>query len=225
MSVAPPAPIGLRGARALGVRGQDEMASAALPQIAMGEPVSTAAARVDRSGERALVEACQRGDRDAFDTLVTRYQRNLYRLCYRYVNDHSDANDLAQEAFLKAYKAIGRFRGDAAFSTWLYRIAVNTCLNFRAARKPQSEPLAESLADGRRGVGEDIEQRERAARVRAAVERLPEKQRLTLILKIYQDLTHEQVAEILGSSVGTVKANLFHALGNLRRLLKAGETS
>ncbi len=201
------------------------MATAALPQIAMGEPVSTAAARVDRSEERALVAACQRGERDAFDALVTRYQRSVYRLCYRYVNDHSDANDLAQEAFLKAYKAIGRFRGEAAFSTWLYRIAVNSCLNFRAARKPQTEPLADSLADGRRGVGEDLEQRERAARVRAAVERLPEKQRLTLILKIYQDLTHEQVAEILGSSVGTVKANLFHALGNLRRLLHAGGTS
>jgi RNA polymerase sigma-70 factor (ECF subfamily) len=201
------------------------MATEALPQIAMGEPVSTAAARVDRSEERALVEACQRGEREAFDVLVTRYQRHVYRLCYRYVNDHSDANDLAQEAFLKAYKAIGRFRGDAAFSTWLYRIAVNTCLNFRAARKPQAEPLAESLADGRRGVGEEIERRERAGRVREAVERLPEKQRLTLILKIYQDLTHEQVAEILGSSVGTVKANLFHALGNLRRLLQAGGTS
>ncbi|MGE0453792.1 MAG: RNA polymerase sigma factor [Vicinamibacteria bacterium] len=201
------------------------MATAALPRIAMGEPVSTAAARVDKSEERALVEACQRGDRDAFDALVTRYQRDVYRLCYRYVNDHSDANDLAQEAFLKAYRAIGRFRGEAAFSTWLYRIAVNSCLNFRAARKPQAEPLADSLVDGRRGVGEDLEQRERAARVRAAVERLPERQRLTLILKIYQDLTHEQVAEILGSSVGTVKANLFHALGNLRRLLRAGGTS
>ena len=68
------------------------------------------------------VEACQRGEREAFDRLVQRYQRDVYRLCYRYVNNHHDANDLAQEAFLKAYRAIGRFRRDSSFSTWLYQI-------------------------------------------------------------------------------------------------------
>jgi len=170
-----------------------------------------------REDDREAVESCQRGEREAFDRLVERYQRDIYRLCYRYVNNHEDANDMAQEAFLKAYKAIGRFRGDSSFSTWLYRIAVNTCLNFRAARKPEALELPEALTDGKVAASERLENEERSARVREAVSRLPEKQRATLILKIYHDLTHEEVAGILGSTVGTVKANLFHALGNLRK--------
>ena len=181
------------------------------------------AARVSRSRpreeDREAIEASQRGDREAFDRLVERYQRDVYRLCYRYVNDHHDASDLAQEAFLKAYRAIGRFRGDSAFATWLYRIAVNTCLNFRAARKLPSEPLEDDVPDRGRGVVARLEDEELSQQVREAVSRLPEKQRATLILKIYHDLTHEEVAAILGSSVGTVKANLFHALGNLRKAM------
>jgi RNA polymerase sigma-70 factor (ECF subfamily) len=184
------------------------------------------AARVSRSSpredDREAIAAAQAGDREAFDRLVERYQRDVYRLCYRYVNDHHDASDLAQEAFLKAYKAIGRFRGDSAFSTWLYRIAVNTCLNFRATRKLPTGPLEEDVPDRGRGVVARLEDEELSAQVREAVSRLPEKQRATLILKIYHDLTHEEVAAILGSSVGTVKANLFHALGNLRKAMGRG---
>ncbi len=172
-----------------------------------------------RADDREAVEACQRGEREAFDRLVERYQRDIYRLCYRYVNNHDDANDMAQEVFLKAYRAIGRFRGDSAFSTWLYRIAVNTCLNFRAARRPEAQELPEALPDRARGVAERLESDELSARIRAAVSRLPEKQRAAVILKIYHELTHEEVAGILGSTVGTVKANLFHALGKLRKLM------
>jgi RNA polymerase sigma-70 factor (ECF subfamily) len=169
--------------------------------------------------DREAILACQKGDRTAFDRLVERHQREIYRLCFRYVNNHEDASDLAQDAFVKAYKAIGRFRGDSAFSTWLYRIAVNTCLNFRAARRMAQEELSETLADPRAPVTQTMVEREQASRVRDAVSRLPEKQKATLILKIYHDLTHEEVAGILGSSVGTVKANLFHAVGNLRKML------
>ena len=182
-------------------------------------PAVRSALRMD---DREAVEASQRGDREAFDTLVERYQRDIYRLCYRYVNDAQDANDMAQEVFLKAYKAIGRFRGDSSFSTWLYRIGVNTCLNFRSGRRPEVEELSEALPDKGPGALAVLEQEERAASVRAAVARLPEKQRATLILKIYHELTHEEVAAIVGSSVGTVKANLFHALGNLRKMLRVG---
>ncbi len=174
-----------------------------------------------REDDRQAIAACQRGEREAFDRLVERYQRDVYRLCYRYVNNHHDANDMAQDVFLKAYKAISKFRGDSAFSTWLYRIAVNTCLNFRASRKLASEELSEHLADGSPGVARRLEDEERSRKVREAVSRLPEKQRATLILKIYHDLTHEEVASILGASIGTVKANLFHALGNLRKILGA----
>jgi RNA polymerase sigma-70 factor, ECF subfamily len=188
-------------------------ASEGLPGIAF-----TSALRED---DRQAIEACRRGEREAFDRLVERYQRDVYRLCYRFVNNHEDANDLAQEAFVKAYRALDRFRGDSAFSTWLYRIAVNACLNYRAAKKPRADEIPDSLADPRPRADEGILSDERSRVVRAAIERLPEKQRATVILKTYHDLSHEEVASVLGSTVGTVKANLFHGLANLKKILVA----
>ncbi len=184
-------------------------------------PLGLAAPAVapSREDERALVDACRQGEREAFDRLVVKYQRDIYRLCYRYVDTHEDANDLAQEAFLKAWRAIGRFRGESRFSTWLYRIAVNACLNHRALRRPATEELPDSLPDPGRGALSAVETKDQSRRVREAVARLPERQRATLILKVYQELSHEEVAAVLGTSVGTVKSNLFHALANLRRLL------
>lgn len=173
----------------------------------------------DRDGERDLVRACQAGDREAFDRLVERHQRDVYRLCYRYLGNHEDASDLAQETFLRAWRALGRFRGESGVSTWLYRIAVNACLNHRAARRPLTQGLQDRFADPRCDAQAGVETRDQARQVRAAVERLPDRQRATLILKVYQELTHEAVSEVLGTSVGTVKSNLFHALANLRRLL------
>jgi len=198
------------------------MSAQVLPAIGLAELHDPVRVNVtDRDDDREAILACQRGDRAAFDRLVDRHQRAIYRLCYRYVNNHEDASDLAQDSFVKAYKAIGRFRGDSAFSTWLYRIAVNTCLNFRSARRMAQEELSETLADPGAPVVQRMQERELSQQVREAVARLPEKQRATLILKIYHDLTHEEVAGILGSSVGTVKANLFHAVGNLRKMLGA----
>jgi RNA polymerase sigma-70 factor (ECF subfamily) len=195
------------------------------------EPAILAASKVeprlrpDRRADQEAILACQRGEREAFSRLVERYQRDVYRLCYRYVNNHHDANDMAQEVFLRAYRAISKFRGESAFSTWLYRIAVNTCLNFRSLKRLPQEPLSEALPDGAPAAADEMLRRERAELVRAAVSRLPEKQRATLILKVYHDLTHEEVAGILGSSIGTVKANLFHALNNLRKALAQGRAS
>ena len=192
----------------------------ALP-LGLASSVPGGEASLERDAERAAIAACRRGEREAFDALVARYQRPIYRLCYRYVNNHEDANDLAQDAFLKAWRAISGFRGESAFSTWLYRIAVNACLNHRALKRPLTQELPEVLVDPRPGAEAEAERGDDARRIRAAVSRLPDRQRATLILKIYHDLTHEEVAEILGSSVGTVKANLFHALANLRRQMGA----
>jgi RNA polymerase sigma-70 factor (ECF subfamily) len=181
----------------------------------------TAGARVP-AADAGDVAAARGGDREAFDRLVQRYEREVYRLCYRYVNAHHDASDLAQEAFIKAWKALPSFRGDSAFSTWLYRITVNTCLTFRTASRPRTEEITDRLPDARPGAAAGVERDERARIVREAVSRLPDKQRATLILRMYHELSHQEIAEIMGSTVGTVKANLFHALANLRRLLPDG---
>ena len=186
---------------------------------AAGASAEADARQAARLADRETVAACQRGDREAFDRLVERHQREVYRLCYRYVGHHEDANDLAQEAFLRAWRSIGRFRGESAFSTWLYRIAVNACLNHRALKRVPTQDLPETLPDPSRGAQSRAEAEDEARRVRGAIARLPEKQRATLILKLYHDLSHEEVASVLGSSVGTVKSNLFHALGNVKRLL------
>jgi RNA polymerase sigma-70 factor (ECF subfamily) len=172
-----------------------------------------------REAERKAVEACQRGDAEAFGLLVSRHQRAIYRLCYRYLGNQQDADDVAQEVFFKAFRSIGRFRAESALATWLYRIAVNTCLNFRSSRRELHAELPDQLPDRSPGISERLEERERRAQVQKAVERLPERQKATLILKVYQELSHEEVAAILGVSVGTAKANLFHALANLRRQL------
>jgi RNA polymerase sigma-70 factor (ECF subfamily) len=176
--------------------------------------------------DEALVQACLSGRRAAFDVIVERHRRQVYKVCYRFAGNHEDASDLAQEVFVRAYRALATFKGRAALATWLYRIAVNRCLNHVAGRPPAPEPLdVREHVDVRSDRPDaSLLRRERAAEVRAAIARLPKKQRATLILRVYHELPHEQIARILGSSVGAVKANFFHAMGNLRKLLQEGRT-
>ncbi len=177
-------------------------------------------------GDRALVRICLEGRPEAFDALVERYQRAVYRLCRRFAPAHEDALDLSQEVFLRAFKGLDRFRGDAALSTWLYRIAVNVCLNRAAARPPRAVPLdaAAPLAAGEEDAAARLERRGRRDRVRAAIARLPARQRATIILRVYHELPHEEIAAVLGTTVGASKANLFHALRSLKRRLSGDGT-
>jgi RNA polymerase sigma-70 factor, ECF subfamily len=172
--------------------------------------------------DATLVAACLAGERGAFDVVVSRHQRQVYRLCYRYVGNHEDAADLAQDVFVRAFKGLKSFKGQSALATWLYRIAVNVCLNRIAVKAPRLEPIDHRDRVDHRAERPDsaLLRSERMEEVRAAIQQLPRKQRATLILRVYHDLPHEQIAGILGSSVGAAKANFFHALANLRRLLK-----
>lgn len=168
-----------------------------------------------------LVRACLAGHRSAFDPIVERHRRRVYQVCYRFAGNHADASDLAQETFIRAFRGLHGFKGHASLATWLYRIAVNVSLSKSAVKTPRFEVL-ESRYAGRSVELPDaaLLRGERATAVRAAIAQLPKKQRATLILRVYHDLRHDEIATILGSSVGTVKANFFHALANLKKLLK-----
>jgi RNA polymerase sigma-70 factor, ECF subfamily len=189
--------------------------------VATPGPVASPAVDLSALDDRALVVAATGGDRAAFDVLVRRHQRVVYGVCYRFSGDHADASDLAQDAFVRAYRGLARFKGDAAFGTWLYRIAVNVCLTRAAVKTPALDPIEPlELADLAGDRPDDpLRRAEDTARVKAAIARLPEKQRLTVILRVYHELPHDAIARTLGSTVGTVKANFFHALQNLRKLL------
>jgi RNA polymerase sigma-70 factor (ECF subfamily) len=169
-----------------------------------------------------LVALCLAGRRAAFDVIVERHRRQVYQLCYRYVGNHEDAADLAQDAFIRAFKGLKGFKGASSLATWLYRIAVNVCLNRLALKTPKGEPFEPTERVDLRAERPDVAllRDERAAEVRAAIGQLPPKQRATLVLRVYHDLPHEEIAGILGTSVGAAKANLFHALANLKKLLR-----
>ncbi|MGH9372145.1 MAG: RNA polymerase sigma factor [Vicinamibacterales bacterium] len=177
---------------------------------------------MQNADDRVLVDACLAGDKASFDVLVERHRKQVYQVCYRFTGNHDDASDLAQDVFIRIYRALATFKGRSAFSTWVYRIAVNVCLNRVSARQPAIEPLGtREHEDTGTELPEDTALRaERAATVRAAIARLPRKQRATMILRVYHELPHDQIAAMLGSSVGAVKANFFHALANLRKLLQ-----
>jgi RNA polymerase sigma-70 factor (ECF subfamily) len=171
--------------------------------------------------DSALVAAVQAGDTAAFDEIVARHRRAVYQVCHRFVNNHEDASDLAQEAFVRAWKGLPAFKGESALSTWLYRIAVNVSLNRLSAKRLDVEPLLSDRFEDRsaEAPGAGLVREERKAAVRRAIAALPDKQRATLILRAYHDMSHQEIADVLGSSVGAVKANFFHALANLKKIL------
>src|SRR3954471_16630308 len=155
---------------------------------------------VTNQTDAELVRACLAGERQAFDVLVERHQRHVYQLCYRFAGNHEDASDLTQDVFVRAYRGLKGFKGQASLGTWLYRIGVNVCLNKVGAKTPKPSPLDpllaasdERIASGAESATEALLRGERAQQVRAAIARLPKKQRSTLILRIYHELPHEEI--------------------------------
>ncbi len=174
--------------------------------------------------DQELVQKVRNGDRRAFTVLMRRYQERVYWVARRIVGSHDDADDVTQEAFVKAFVGLGDFRGDASFYTWLYRIAVNLSLN--SVRKRQVlNYLGESAILSRiLPRGEDpereVEFRDLQSRLEKAVAQLPEKQRAVFVLRHYEELSYEEIAQILKTSVGGLKANYFHALKKVQQYLK-----
>jgi len=162
------------------------------------------------------------GETAAFELLVRRYQQTILRLTQRMTRNVEDAEDLAQDAFVQAYRFLANFHGQSSFSTWLYRIAVNLCLNhLRATRREDPMEVNGNVPDAREDSLARLLAAERDRALAAAIEELPPQQRATLTLRVYQGLGHREIAEILDCAEGTAKANYFHAIRTLQRKLDA----
>jgi RNA polymerase sigma-70 factor (ECF subfamily) len=176
----------------------------------------------ERQVDQELVERVQRGDKKAFDLLVLKYQHKVANLVSRYVRDSSETLDVTQEAFIKAYRALPNFRGDSAFYTWLYRIAINTAKNFLVAqgrRPPSSDIEAETVEQMDIGTRlqenstpeNSLLQDEIAETVHRAIDELPDDLRTAITLRELQGMSYDEIASTMSCPVGTVRSRIFRA--------------
>jgi RNA polymerase sigma-70 factor (ECF subfamily) len=180
--------------------------------------------RMEPRPDLELVQEVRNGNRQAFTELMRRYQQRVYWSARRIVGTHEEADDVVQEAFIKAYVSLGDFRGDSSFFTWLYRIAVNLSLN--AVRKRQvisylreSEIINRFLPSGD-DPSRDVEEQELNSRLERAVRDLPEKQKLVFMMRYFDGMPYDEISKVLKTSVGGLKANYFHALRKVQEALK-----
>jgi RNA polymerase sigma-70 factor, ECF subfamily len=187
----------------------------------------------DNGADKQLVERVQRGDKQAFDLLVLKYQHRIIKLVSRYIRDPNGAMDVAQDAFLKAYRALPNFRGESAFYTWLYRIAINTAKNYLVM---QSRHLLETevIPENEEGEQFEIESTlkeystpenmvltdEIQATIVAAIDDLPDDLRTAILLREVEGLSYEEIANVMGCPVGTVRSRIFRARESVDNRLK-----
>ena len=169
-----------------------------------------------------LVLRVQRGDKSAFDFLVIKYQHRIIQLVNRYVKDPSEAQDVAQEAFIKAYRALGNFRGDSAFYTWLYRIAINTAKNYLVSRSRRNSDYQVDIQDaevfenapqlqGMETPERQLLNQEIVDTIQEAIDKLPEDMRTAIMLREFEGMSYEEIAETMECPVGTVRSRIFRA--------------
>jgi RNA polymerase sigma-70 factor (ECF subfamily) len=190
----------------------------------MAEPVERSESELSALNEETeLVRRSRRGDLDAYDSLVKRYQERIYATIYHMTSNHEDANDLAQESFIKAYQALKSFKGGSSFYTWLYRIAVNKTINFLKQRKNRAHMSlndidfnAEHDPDLMALISDNTPRRaagltELQKKLNEALLKLSEPHRLVMVLHDVQGQSHEEIAEIMDCNIGTVRSRLFYA--------------
>ena len=172
--------------------------------------------------DKQLVARVQKGDKRAFDMLVLKYQYKVHAIISRYIKDFDEVNDVSQEAFVKAYRALAKFRGESQFYTWLYRIAVNTAKNYLVARNRRPPASDVDAADADYYEGGDrlrdiaspenlLYRDELEAVVDSAIKDLPEDLRTAVTLREFEGLSYEEIAEVMGCPVGTVRSRIFRA--------------
>lgn len=186
----------------------------------------------EREADLQLVERVQSGDREAFGLLVGKYQRKLLRLVMRMVRDPAEAEDVTQEAFIKAYRALPNFRGESAFYTWLYRIGVNTAKNWLVAHGRRMPVMSEIVDDDTEGIEEGVllrddetpdrvlMSRQIGETVNAAMEALPEDLRTAISLREIEGLSYEEIAQVMDCPIGTVRSRIFRAREAIAARLK-----
>ncbi len=189
----------------------------------------------DREVDQQLVERAQRGDKHAFELLIVKYQRRLARLISRFVRDAAEVEDVTQEAFIKAYRALPGFRGESAFYTWLYRIGINSAKNYLMAAKrrvPTTTFFDADEAEGFEDAGllqevntpeNELMSKQVAEVVNASLQQLPDELRTALTLREIEGLSYEEIADVMNCPIGTVRSRIFRAreaiAENLRPLL------
>ena len=186
----------------------------------------------EREADQQLVERAQHGDKRAFELLVEKYQRKLGRLLSRLIRDPGEVEDVTQEAFIKAYRALPSFRGDSAFYTWLYRIGINTAKNYLVAMGRRAPTSTEVEAEDAEGYAEgellrDINtpeslllSKEIAGTVNAAIESLPEELRSAIQLRELEGMSYEEIARMMDCPIGTVRSRIFRAREAIAERLK-----
>ena len=178
-----------------------------------------------------LISQAKRGEGKAYDKLLNKYRNSVYNLVYRMVRDVQEAEDLTQEAFIKAFNSLAQFNEEYAFSTWLYKIATNNCIDFFRKRKLQTlsldkpikykdSEIHQEIPDTDLNPEKSILAKERSAIIREAIDSLPEKYHSAIILRHAEEKSYEEIAEILNLPIGTVKARIFRAREMLNKALK-----
>lgn len=177
--------------------------------------------RHNEDPDAEVIESVAGGDEKAFEQVVEKYQHPVLNTIYRYVGDRVEAEDIAQEVFLRVWRQARNFKGESRFSTWLYRIVVNQCLSFRRKYKETLQPLDATIEkeDGSRTPENEVESRRGAEIVRKAVDELPSRQRIALILSKFEGKSYKEIAQIMGVSLSTVESLIFRARSSLKKKL------
>ena len=178
---------------------------------------------MERLSDLDLVNEVRSGKRQAYTELMRRYQQRVYWTARRIVGGHEEADDVAQETFVKAYLALGDFRGDASFFTWLYRIAVNLSLNVLRKRQVlgylRQSDIINRLLPAEDDPQKDLEFAETQSRLERAIATLPEKQKAVFVMRYHDEMSYDEISQVMKTSVGGLKANYFHALRKVQEYM------
>lgn len=178
--------------------------------------------------EKALLQKCKKGDLEAFEKLIDSYQKKVFNLCYRYLDNYDDAEELSQEVFIKVYRAISGFKEESSLGTWIYRIAVTTCIDeLRKKKKYTAVSINQDngleLQDTEPGLYDNYEKKETKKAIEDAIKSLHYDHRIVVVLRDMQGFSYEEISEIIDVPLGTVKSRIKRARENIKEyLIKTG---